>query len=232
MSPVQLEQPVAGACEGQRAPACRAIAICGVSATANAANINEAIDDSSLRFLSGPGIHERYGFLQERHLHAERFEQAGLGHERSGSDFSAVRLSSIARSIDCEALRDFSRDGRVERAVSVDGQLLERGDGVRIVLLGELQFRRRVTHEVGRPAVGRRPPRLCRPRSTRPFPASITSAAAAASCGQAAASLRRKTLGRSTFAAMARHTAGEGVSRSSVAAVARMSFKSCEQLAA
>ena len=47
MSPVQLEQPVEPLAvrQVQRAsPACRAIAICGVSATTDTANINEAMD--------------------------------------------------------------------------------------------------------------------------------------------------------------------------------------------
>ena len=67
--------------------------------------------------------------------------ELGIGFQRG----AAV----VDRAIDrLQALCDFGGDRRIERVVSRDGQLFERGDGILIVLFGELQLRRGVPHEV------------------------------------------------------------------------------------
>ena len=157
----------------------------------------------------------------------------------SGWALSAARLS-VDRAIDrLQAQRDFRGDGRIERAVSIDRQLLERGDGVLIVLLGELQLRRGVARQSWRPIRRRRCATSGRDRTTRRCPASSRAprlppaAPMTAEAIQPASPIcppkrraRRRTSGGSTFAAIAFHKSGEGVNRSSLDAAARISIKS------
>ena len=65
-----------------------------------------------------------------------------------GSDFNAARLSSMARSIDFRLCAISAATDGSSALSRVDGQLFERGDGILIVLFGELQLRGGVPHEV------------------------------------------------------------------------------------
>ena len=149
-----------------------------------------------------------------------------------GSALSAARLSSMARSIDFRLCGDFRGDGRVERAVLLHRQLFERRDGVQVVLFGELQLRRGVRTSsatdslppTGRPGSKVRTTRRRRasPRAQRQPP----TASMRVPSSRRLPTMPRAPRGESIFAAIAFHTAGEGVCRSSVAAAARISIKS------
>ena len=117
---------------------------------------------SYLRFLSGPAFMSETVSCSSATFMRSASSRLVCATNELGSDFSAARLSSIARSIDFRLCAISAATAGRARCLC-DGQLLERGDGVQIVLFGELQLRRGVADESD--AVSSLPPRRSVPNA-------------------------------------------------------------------